>query len=71
MRDETYRLVKAVLLLIALLGVFAIGYRWAENGRYVQYDKRMTYSPDGKEHMLSPPYMVIDTRTGRLSTPTP
>ncbi len=71
MKEDTYRLAKVVLLAIAVIGVLAIGFRWAENGRYAQYDKRMEYSPDAKEHMTSPAYQVLDTRSGKLSAPTP
>ena len=71
MKEDTYRLMKSIFLAVAVIGFLVVGFRWAENGSYVQYDKRMEYSPDGKAHMASPSYMVIDTRTGSLSTPTP
>ena len=69
MTEDTYRFVKAVLLAIFVLGFLIIAYRFSENGRYVQYDKRRCYSPDGKESMVSPPHMVFDTRTGMALIP--
>ena len=69
MTENTYRLGKLILLAIAVGGGILIGLRWAENGRFVQYDKRAEYSPDGQEHMVNPAYKIVDTRTGKLSAP--
>lgn len=69
MNENAYRLGKLIVMAIAVAAGILIAWRWAENGRFVQYDKRATYSPDGKECMVSPAYMAFDTRTGELSIP--
>jgi hypothetical protein len=69
MTENTYRLAKVILLAIFVAGSLVIAYRFSENGRYVQYDKRRTYSPDGKERMVTPAYMIFDTRTGKALSP--
>ncbi len=65
MSKATYRLCEIILLAILVIGALVITFRWAENGRYVQFDQQKRYSPDGKTHHVSG-IGLIDTRTGRL-----
>jgi hypothetical protein len=59
MSENAYRLYKAILLTaVAAAGVF-IGWRYVENGRYVQIDPGKR--PDG-----GGPVWRMDTRTGQV-----
>ena len=46
-----------------------LSFRIWKNGRYVQYDMRRNYSPDGRVNMSDPEYKIIDTRTGKVIYP--
>ena len=65
MSKDIYRFCKIILLAIVLIGALVIALRWAENGRYVQFDLQKTYSPSGSTALKQPPNYVIDTRTGQ------
>ena len=69
MSDRLFRFCVVVLLAVYVGGSLYFDSLAAQNGRYMQYDKRGEYSPDGKNHMLNPPYRVIDTRTGLAHDP--
>ena len=71
MTEEKYRIVKAILLVVLVLGLlwFArsmseIYKQQAENGRFVQYEPYKQFSPHGTTH--DPNWRVIDTRTGEI-----
>ena len=69
MNENTYRLTKTVLLAMFVIGFLAIGWRVSSTGRYVQFDRQKTYSPDGTSRLANPPNYVIDSWTGeRLPT---
>ncbi len=61
--EEQYRLRKLIPLGVLVLGALAIGWRIAENGRYVQYDRQKDYTVIGSS---STRYQgqLIDTRSG-------
>ena len=62
MNENTYRLVKATLAAIFIIGFLVIFHRFAENGRYQQHDYRML----GAGH--SGGHDAYDTRTGQLKS---
>jgi len=65
MSKETYRLAKIILLAIFVIGILISAFRFAENGRFVQFDARCLYSPTGtREHKFQ--NLVIDTRNGEI-----
>jgi hypothetical protein len=64
MTEARYRLCIVVLLAVFVAGALYIGFLISQNGRYLQYDMRREYSPDGKTHFEAPQYF-LDTRTGR------
>ena len=73
MSEDRYRLYKALLLTALVVGVLVIGWRFAENGRYVQFDAAKGYPPDGRlpdgaarYGTIVVPYAVLDTRTGQV-----
>jgi hypothetical protein len=73
MSEERYRLYKALLLTAFVLGVLVIGWRFAENGRYVQFDASKGDPPDGKlpdgtarYGTIVVPYALLDTQTGKV-----
>lgn len=68
MSDRTFRICIVLLLAIFVFGSLYLASLIAQNGRYMQYDKRGEYSPDGKEHTLQPAYRVLDTRTGKIDS---
>ncbi len=69
MTEARYRLCKVVLLAIFVVGSLYIGFLISQNGRYVQYDIRREYSPDGDVHQEAPDHYIWDTRTGRKHSP--
>ena len=64
MSEDKYRICKLILLATLVIGGLVIGFRWAANGRYVQFDEQKSYSPDGKVRPVS--RVLFDTRTGRI-----
>jgi hypothetical protein len=65
MSKETYRLAKAILLAIFIIGILICAFRFAENGRFVQFDARCLYSPKGnREHRFE--NLIVDTRNGEI-----
>jgi hypothetical protein len=64
MNENAYRLCKILLHTILVVGVLTIGWRVSQTGRYVQFDLRKSYSPDGKTALSQPPAYIIDTWTG-------
>ena len=59
MSENAYRLYKAILLTILAVALLIIGWRYAENGRYVQIDP-------GKRPEGNGPVWRMDTRTGQV-----
>lgn len=61
MSEDKYRLFKAILAAALVVGMLAIAYRFAENGRYQQidYNKQPT---SGAQALGGPAF--FDTRTG-------
>ena len=68
MSDRIFRAFAAVLLAVYVVGSLYFDFVASENGRYIQYDKRGEYSPNGKTHMQQPAYYIFDTRTGKRSS---
>jgi hypothetical protein len=68
MSESLYRLFKLIVMSLFLIGVFIIGWRFTENGRYVQLDARKMWIPVGDK--LHAPTQggtyVIDTRDGEV-----
>ena len=69
MTEERYRLSIVILVAVFVAGSLTLQFLASQNGRYVQYDLRGTYSPDGGTRLTDPPYHRFDTRTGRIDTP--
>lgn len=59
MSEDSYRLTKAILLVVAVVGFLIIGWRWSDNGRYQQIDWSKTGS-------RIKPLPIMDTRTGEI-----
>lgn len=65
MEEDTFRKCVIILLAIFVIGTLVIGFRMAENGRYVQYDIGKSALPDGTlVHRYE--RFVFDTRTGAI-----
>ena len=67
MSEKSYRLCVVSLLAVFVVGVLAIGYRFTENGRYVQFDLRKMSRPDDAAIVHAYGTWVIDTRSGQLA----
>lgn len=65
MSERVFRTTALILLAIYVAGSLYFDFVTSENGRYIQYDKRGEYSPDGKTHMQNPAFHAFDTRTGK------
>ena len=65
MSEGVYRLCKLVLLVIFVAGSLFIGWQFAQNGRYVQFDRQKDSLVIGATAQGGAT-QVIDTRTGAV-----
>jgi hypothetical protein len=72
MTEETYRIIKLILLTSFVVGALIIGGmlsarmgQLAANGRYIQYDRQKDMVTTGNA-TTSYPTQIIDTRTGAV-----
>lgn len=67
MSEQKYRLAIVILLTIFVMNFIIIGYRFAENGRYQQFDQRKNYVISPMPHTKSSDgELILDTRTGSV-----
>jgi hypothetical protein len=65
MDEDSFRKCVVVLLALFVIGSMVVGFRMAENGRYVQYDISKSALPDGTM-VPQCENLFFDTRTGEV-----
>lgn len=66
MSENSYRTIKAVAIVVFVVGFLILGMIWTQNGRYVQLNVPAQLSTIDHGNLEIKPVIILDTRSGKL-----